>query len=162
MLIINTTRVIYFVSVITLVFFINFSMELDSSFFILGGKSEDASNAVLGQFNLIFIFVLIGVSIIIFMSSIFFITTRNIYFLSLLTCINILFSFDSLVGIVTQNQIRVFDNHTFNAETDNWLKATNSDGILYYSISDLSIIFILLIISFAVVYKKKYLTSNFT
>ena len=66
------------------------------------------------------------------------------------------------MGIVTQNQIRVFDNHTFNAETDNWLKATNSDGILYYSISDLSIIFILLIISFAVVYKKKYLTSNFT
>lgn len=77
----------------------------------------------------------------------------------ILICTNILFSFDSLVGIVTKKQIRVFDNHSFNAETDNWLKATNSDGILHYSISDLSIIFILLIIFFAIVYKKKYLNQ---
>ncbi len=154
MLLINTTRVIYFISVITLVFFINFSIELDSSFFILGGKSEDATNAVLGQFNLIFIFVLTGISFFIIISSIFLVTTRNIYFLMMLICTNILFSFDSLVGIVTKKQIRVFDNYTFNAETDNWLKATNSDGILHYSISDLSIIFIFLIISFAIVYKK--------
>lgn len=159
MLLINIARIVYLISVIFLVFFINFSIELDSSFFILGGKSEDATNAVLGQFNLTFILILIGISFFIIISSLFLIATKNIYFLMTLIFTNILFSFDSLVGVVTKKQIRVFENHTFDAETDNWLKATNSDGILHYSISDLSIIFIFLIISFAVVYKKKYLTS---
>lgn len=132
---------LYLGSVLLLILILNVCLELESQFYLLGGRADIASpHAVIGHFTMGFLASLTLTTLVIIITAAIFWHVKHWGFKLMLIMLNILAICHPLFESSWVNQQRVFAGYHFDPAVDNSLQAVFRDGILFESISDLAML----------------------